>query len=397
MTNKKIAICRFAPFDINSQNYNVQEIGMAKAFCKRGYNVDLILFNSKEIRELVVYEKDDKMVVLKEIPRIRLFRWGYNRTLLDVDIWKDYDFVICFEYMQIMSYQIAKLTKKVILYSGPYYNLFFLKFISPIYDFFTIKQYNKCLLANYTKSVLAQQYLEKKGYENVNTIGVGLDIDCFDVNTKMSESTAKIVDFMNQNKCILYVGALSDRKNFPFMLKLYEHILKKDSSIKFVMIGKSVTSAFSKLLGKKAEDYAASYLERLPQQVKEGIYHVKSIDNPQLKFIYPLAKAFLLPSKQEIFGMVLLESLYLGAPVISSINGGSMTILDGKDSGIIVESFDVEKWRDAVLLYLNDDEYRCRVVTNGKKLIKDYYTWDSIVSKMLENVNHIKEPLCRNS
>lgn len=186
-----IGICRFVPFDLNLKNYNVQELGMAKAFCNKGYDVDLIVFKSTKQSKYVLYQNENTRVMCIELPRIRVFRWGVNFSLLNADYWRSYKFIICFEYMEIMSYLISIITKKVILYSGPYYNLFTIKPFSAIYDKLVISNYNKLLLGNFTKSILAQHYLEKKGLRNVKTLGVGLDFERFNKGTGMQPSTKK--------------------------------------------------------------------------------------------------------------------------------------------------------------------------------------------------------------
>lgn len=385
---KKIAICRFTPYDVNFDSYNVQELGMAKAFCRRGFDVDIIAFKSRDHSQRVLYQSGLNKVNCIEVPRIHILRWGYNATILNESYWRPYDIIVCFEYMQIMCYKVAKLTRKVILYSGPYYNLFFLKIDSPLYDLATVRTYNKTLLANFTKSVLAQKYLEKKGYNKVTTLGVGLDLDKFSSTITMSDQTKEIVEFMSNNDCLLYVGALSERKNYPFMLEVFKEVLKIKPNVKFVLIGRSCTSKIKRMLGQKDENYAKRYFERMTSDVKEGIFHIERVDNSQLQFIYPLAKAFLLPSKLEIFGMVLLEALYLGAPVITSRNGGSMTLIDKRNTGVIINEFDSKKWCDAVLRYLNDQAFREEVCKNGRKLIEQEFTWDYIVANMLKSLTH---------
>ena len=103
-----------------------------------------------------------------------------------------------------------------------------------------------------------------------------------------------------------------------------------------------------------------------------------------MKFIYPLAKAFLLPSILEIFGMVLLEAMYLGAPIVSSENGGSLTLMADGTCGQIVREFDADKWVDAIIRYLDDEEYVKKVVAAGKKKLETTYNWDTIVDRFLD-------------
>lgn len=152
--------------------------------------------------------------------------------------------------------------------------------------------------------------------------------------------------------------------------------MRRDNpDVKFVVIGK----------GKK--QYVDRHMTKLTEEERSGIYRLEQIDNAQLKYIYPLAKAFLLPSKLEIFGMVLLESMYLGAPVVTSWNGGSSTLIDGQNTGMIVKEFDAAKWAEAVQTYLDDEERTLEITRNARNLIETEYVWDALAKKMLDKIN----------
>lgn len=381
---KKILLIRNTPYDAIPNEYNIQEMGIGKAFCRLGYNYDHICFKKKDQKEWTFYEQNGCRAKYIEKPRTRFIRWGYNGSLLKKEFLEQYDVIISREYYQIMTYLLAKNGKNVSMYNGPYYNLFMFKFFSPIYDFLFTKKLNKNLNGKFVKSVLSKEFLEKKGYTDVVNVGVGLDTERFDNEIEVKPETQVLIDYMRQNRCLLYVGALSDRKNYPFLLDVYKKVLAECPDVKFVMIGKSKVSALAKLVGIKDESYAKKYFDRLPKNVQDGIYHVPSIDNAQLKFVYPLARAFLLPSKLEIFGMVLLEAMYLGAPVISSRNGGSMTIIEGHDSGIIIDQFDADAWAKAAVKLVEHPQETAAMVARGKEIVIKEYSWDAIAKKMLK-------------
>lgn len=381
---KTILILRTAPLDLNMKGYNSQEMGMAKAFCDLGYNVDIVLFKSKNQTDGILYSSADNRVYYKEIPRLRFFRWCYNKEILKKEWLNNYDLVVCFEYMSIMTYLVCRICNKVVVYSGPYYNLFTFKFIHPIYNAFAAPLINKKSLGHYTKSELAKDYLSKCGYNISDVVGVGINIDDFNKTVLPTKETEVITDFMKTNECILYVGALSDRKNFPFLLEVYRLILEQRPNVKFVIIGKSQISRIKKLMGFQNDNgYEKKYLKKMPQKVQDGILRVQSVDNSQLRFIYPLAKAFLLPSKKEIFGMVLLESMYLGAPVVTSKNGGSVTLIKNKETGVIIPEFDSYKWCKEVISLIDNNEIRDTMASNANALIKERYQWRSIVTRIV--------------
>ena len=381
---KNILLVRATPNDLDINAYNVQQVGIGKSLVNKGYNYDFITFKKNAPRkETVFYEKDGCRAKCIELPRTRVLRWGINTDICKKEFLDKYDLIICQEYYQLETYLISCKSNRVAMYTGPYYNMFLPKCFSPIYDFLFTKRINRQIKHKFVKSVLAYDFMEKKGYTGLTNVGVALDTSRF-VDIEILPETKQLIDFMKNNKCLLYVGSLIERKNYPFLLETYKKMLQRDPDVKLVLIGKSKVSGVEKYLGKKDSEYAAKYDKNLTEKEKAGIYHLERLANPQLRYIYPLAKAFLLPSIQEIFGMVLLEAMYFGAPVVSSRNGGSLTLMADGKCGQIVDEFDVENWCDAISKYLDDPQYAKSVVEAAMNKVKEEYTWDVITQKMLD-------------
>lgn len=358
---------------VNLNTYNVQAVGLGRAFCKMGYDYDFIFFSNEEkvIQEIEISGCRLRILTKKGI---RVLRSYICSSVIDNDYLEGYDFVISTEYGQIMTYFLSKKASNVIMYSGPYYNLFKIPFVSVFYDFLFTKSIDSNCKMKFVKSELAKEYLEKKGFTNLCNLGVGLDISRFDNPVEMQPSTKELVDVMMKSRCLLYVGSLSDRKNFPFLLRVYEKIVERNNDVKFVIIGKG------------DKHYVARHLKKLSEQAQMGIVRIDSIDNVQLQYIYPIAKAFLLPSKLEIFGMVLLEAMYLRAPVITSWNGGSSVLIHGRNTGQIIKEFDAYQWALAVQKYLDNPGYVKEVTENARTIIEKEYVWDVLAQKMLKGV-----------
>ena len=382
----KVLFVRTPCGDLNPNTYNNQQIGMGKAFCRMGYDFDFITFKKKDQKEWIFFEYNGCKARWIEKPRKRVFRWGINMSIVDREFLSQYDFVLSQEYYQIMTYFLSKESNNVVMYSGPYTNLFYTSLGSKLYDRLFTKKINRNIQHKLTKSVLAQRFLEDKGYDNVTTVGVGLDFERFENEKEMAPETKPIVDFMTEHKCILYVGSLWSVKNYPFLLEVFQKVRERDPEIKLVTIGRSIASPLAKLLGKSNESYAKEVEAKFPKEVMNNIYHVEKIPNPQLKYIYPQAKVFLLPSHFEIFGMVLLEAMYFGVPVVTRLNGGSSSMIEGRNSGIIVDEYDADKWADAIFKYLNEPDYAQMVSENAKKIVREEFTWDAIVNKMIKEI-----------
>jgi len=358
---------------VNLNSYNVQAVGLGKAFCSLGYDYDFLYF-SKENKIIATETINGKQFRIITKKGNRILRSYYCKEALDSAFLNQYDFIISTEYGQVMTYCLSKKSSKVVMYSGPYYNLFKFPFVSPIYDFLFTKKINGAIKAKFVKSELAKKYLAKKGYTDLHNIGVALDIERFESPIEKDSNTLQLINYMTKHRCILYIGALSDRKNFSFLLNVYRQVLKNNKDVHLVVIG----------TGKK--HYVNKCFSQLSTQEKANLFHVSKIENSQLRFIYPLAKAFLLPSKLEIFGMVLLEAMYLGAPIITSWNGGSSTLIYKKQTGQIIKNFDVNDWSSAVEKYLNNDDFSKTTVNKARELITNEFVWSHLAEEILNCV-----------
>lgn len=384
---KKVLVLRFSPYDSNPNSYNIQEVGIGKAFCRMGYDYDHICFRKKDPKVWVFYEHNGCQARFIEYPRLRFFRWGINFNLCKKEFLNQYDIIICREYYQIMSYLISRNCNHASLYSGPYWNMFMFKFFSPVYDRLFTGAINKNMRGKFVKSILAKEFLENKGYTDIVNVGVGLDMERFDDDTDILEDTQNIVNYMNEYRCLLFIGDLCDNKNFPLLLETFKLVKTNHPDVKFVMIGKSRQTAFKKLIGKNDDSYIEEILNQYPKSLTDDILHIERVPNSQLKYIYPLAKAFLLPSKLEIFGMVLLEAMYLGAPIIASKNGGSMTLIGNDGPGIMVETYNPIDWSNAVNKYLDNPVMVEKYKKDAYELVKNHYNWDVIAEKMITVIN----------
>lgn len=372
---KNILYVRNGPYKVNPNLYNLQEIGFCRALCDRGFNCDIIYYSDKNEDE-VIYIKNASKVRILWRTGYKILRTGIYPQLLKKSFANQYDLIITTEYSQIMSLFWTLFSPKVVLYNGPYYNLFKFKIMEPIYDLCFVRLMNKRIYKVFNKSELASKYLVEKGFDNekVTSLGVGLDVSKFEVNKPMSNELNRLINIMVTNKCILYVGSLDERKNFRFTLKVFERIYNIDSKIKLIVIGKGKESYIRKSFGS------------INKEIINNIIHIEKVDNSDLRHVYSNADVFVLPSKKEIFGMVLLEAMYFGVPVVSSSNGGANTLIKNGYDGVIIEEFDSKVWSEKILELINDNKYNNEIRKRSSKKIKGKFTWESISQRFIDEL-----------
>ena len=139
---KRILYVRSGPYQLDLDSYNSQELGLATALNELGFSCDIMCYTSGKNRDEIIENSGVKIKVLWR-KGIRLLRSGIYPMILKKSFLSEYDIVICSEYSQIMSVLLLWRHKNVYIYNGPYYNLFKIKFLEPIYDKLFCKYINK--------------------------------------------------------------------------------------------------------------------------------------------------------------------------------------------------------------------------------------------------------------
>ena len=374
---KKILYVRSGPYQVDPSSYNLQELGLASALKDAGYECDVLYYHKKMNYDQNIIVNGNSIKILWR-KGIRLLRSGVYPQVLRKDVLSQYDCVICSEYSQIMSVLLLRNHDNVYIYNGPYYNLFKIPVIEPIYDFLFCKFINRKAKKIFSKTEMASMFLIEKGISNVRTVGVGLDTSKFDEELNIKSDTQILLNKMSGHRNLLYIGSIIKRKNVELLIKAFVET-KKHSNTEDVQLV---------LVGKGDKSYTEHCQSLVPEYLKNDVVWCEFVENAQTKFVYQAATAFVLPSIQEIFGMVLLEAMYFETPVISSHSAGAGTLIKSGENGIIVEEFDEHKWAQAMLSLLEEPEKTKQLGKEASATIRNEFMWDGIVKKMLREIEY---------
>jgi len=102
-----------------------------------------------------------------------------------------------------------------------------------------------------------------------------------------------------------------------------------------------------------------------------------------LPYYYAAAEVVVMPSRYESFGMVALEAMACGTPVIASRVGGLAHLIQDGETGYFVPSQDPEALAEKLRLVFVDNELRTRLGAQAASYARDF-CWESISSQIVE-------------
>lgn len=380
----KILIIRNFPsyMDVKYNTYNIQEVGLAKALTRKGHQTDVVFWTPNE-------EKDEK-IYFDENLSIKVF-YRHGKNVLK-NLWysnidnliNEYDIIQTCEYNQIQSWLWAKKYKnKIVIYHGPYFSKFNKKYnaMCKVFDFFMLKRYKKLDTNFIVKSELAKKFLIDKGIknENITVAGVGIDTQVLTTN---EECQLDIYNEMSKNNNILkllYIGKIEERRNPFLIIDILEKLISMGINTHLYIIGKGESNFVKKV---------QEYIEK--KKMAENITWQEKSEQKYLSCIYKKSDVFLLPTKYEIFGMVLLEAMYYGCTVVTTSNGGSSILIENGKNGLIIDNEDSQKWAEEIIKVEKDKEIKKSISLKAHEKIENEYLWDKLTDKFLSRYNKVK-------
>lgn len=178
------------------------------------------------------------------------------------------------------------------------------------------------------------------------------------------------------DKVILFVGALI-RQNFfkglNNLLSAFAAISRRTGDCRLMVIGRG-----------DMEDYYDQMADSL--NISHLVDFVNDADDEKLLEYYRSCYMAVLPSTEtsEAFGLVLLEAMACGRPVIASNLPGVRTTFEDGKQGLLVEPGDVDDLIEKISTLLDDEETARRFGEAGRKRVEAGYTWQRAAEKLDE-------------
>jgi len=233
-------------------------------------------------------------------------------------------------------------------------------------------------LSRYTKNKILEN--NKNFNFDIQIINPAVETEKFKPLNSREEVLAKY-NLPSDQKIILTICRFDKSEKYKGYDKVIEtlpKVLDKIRNIIYVLVGE----------GNDIDDLNM-LIEEL--NLKEKVYFLGSIKNDLIPQILSIADVFVMPSKGEGFGIVFIEALACGVPVIAGNKDASIEALLGGELGILVDPDNIDEIAEAIIKVLKGEAPKRLYDKNylRKKVIENFgfEVFKNRVKMFLESIN----------
>jgi glycosyltransferase involved in cell wall biosynthesis len=203
--------------------------------------------------------------------------------------------------------------------------------------------------------------------DKIGVIPIGVDIERF--KPSKTEKGGHVLFFLS------VLDKFHRYKGLDYLLKALTIVKEEISDVKLVVGGDGELSGYYKRMADSLD-------------LKANVEFTGFVSPAEIVDCYNNCNAFVLPSisaQQEGFGMVLLEAMACGKPVVATDIVGIAKETKGSNAGKIVMPKAVKELSNAIIEVLQDKKVANEMGINGRKLVEERYSWEKI-AKLINGV-----------
>jgi glycosyltransferase involved in cell wall biosynthesis len=244
-----------------------------------------------------------------------------------------------------------------------YYRLPFLK---PILWWYLRLLHNRADLNLCTSRAILDE-LSGKRFRNVRLWQRGVDADQFGPQHRSGAMRSRLTNGEPDKRIILYVGRLAAEKN----IEKIRDVMERSGEFRLAIVGD----------GPHRKELEAHF--RGTATVFTGFLH-----GEELAQAYASSDLFVFPSTTETLGLVLLEAMASGIPVVAADSGPTREQVANGVTGLLYDPADRESFTRSVLSLLRDDELRARMGAQAREAARDL-GWEGPSRQLLDLYRHV--------
>ena len=218
--------------------------------------------------------------------------------------------------------------------------------------------------------------------ERVRVVPPGVDLDVLRPADK--SACRRELGLPEDADVLLFVGRIQPLKAPDVRVKAVARMIEREQERR----GRTVVAILGGPSGSGRERPRALQAMARELGVADVVQFVPPQSRTELARWFAAADLTVVPSHSESFGLVAIESMACGTPVVAANVGGLPTAVG--DGGVLVDSHDPDEWASALAGLLDDDERRKTMSDNAIARARDF-SWDATTDKLFDVYRHACE------
>ena len=213
-------------------------------------------------------------------------------------------------------------------------------------------------------------FVERHFHGDYSIIPNGIDVDRF------ATPAEPIPEFDDGKVNILFVGRLEKRKGLKYMLKAYSRLKWAHPEARLIVVGRGTPDRDSHRI--------------LAEHGLEDVVFRSGVSNDDLPRYYQAADIFCSPATgKESFGIVLLEAMASGKPIVASNIEGYAAVVRNGVEGMLVPPRNDLALAEALQTLLEDPDLRSEMGRAGRERAQGF-SWETVASRVLDYYEEVR-------
>lgn len=216
----------------------------------------------------------------------------------------------------------------------------------------------------------------------IKVIPCGTDTDNFRLTSK-ADARAKL-KFGSHDKIVLYVGRFDSRKGIETLVRAFALLKEQDiKNLKLVIVGGSSANM--------PDGEERTRIENITTELglSESTIFAGRIGHDILPLYYTAADVCVIPSHYEPFGLVAIEAMACGVPVVASNVGGLKFTIISEETGLLVEPKNVEAFANGIHRILFDELWARKMRKQASANVNQRFSWSGVAIQLSELYRHV--------
>jgi D-inositol-3-phosphate glycosyltransferase len=248
-----------------------------------------------------------------------------------------------------------------------------------------IRRANRIIVA--TLAEMTQlRFLYKADQNKMVVIPPGVDLSHF--YPIPADEAKTYVGLRPENRMILFVGRIERLKGVDTLLEAMSCLKLNDASrpVHLAIIGGDPSASREQMTTEmmRLKDLCESL------GLDQSVVFLGKRDQDRLPYYYSAADVLVMPSHYESFGMVALEAMACGTPVIASEVGGLAYLVRDGETGFTIPAEEPEMLCEKLSWLLNDVELHAKMSSQAAEYARDY-AWDKIANQIVDVYKELAE------